>query len=96
MKFVSIRDFRTHTAQVRKDLDDQREIVLTANGKPIAVLAHVDEESLEDVLKALRRSRAHALVDRIQSKAKERGVDKLTMEQIDEIIAESRREGRGE
>lgn len=94
MKFVSLRDFRTRTPQIRKDLSSEHEIVLTANGRPIAILAQVDENNFEERLKALRRSRAHALLDRIQAKAKARGVDKLTMEQIDAIIAKARRERR--
>ena len=94
MEFVSIRDFRDHTAAIRKDLGEEHEIVLTAHGRPFALLAEVDEDSLEDRLKALRQARARALLDRIGAKAKARGVDKLTMAQIDTIIAEARREGR--
>lgn len=91
MKFVSLRDFRTHASQIRKDLDTQHEIVLTANGRPIAILAEVGEDDFEERLKALRRSRARALLDRIGAKAKARGVDKLTTEQIDAVIAKARR-----
>lgn len=91
MKFVSLRDFRTRTSDIRKDLRAQHEIVLTANGRPIAILAQVDEDDFEERLKALRRSRARALLDRIQAKAKARGVDKLTMKQIDAIVAKTRR-----
>ena len=95
MKFVSIRDFRDHTATIRKDLLKEHEIVLTANGRLFAILADVGEDSLEDRLTALRQARARALLDRIGAQAKARGVDKLTMAQIDGIIAEARRERRG-
>ena len=94
MKFVSIRDFRNHTATIRKDLGEEHEIVVTSNGRPFAILAEVDEDSFEERLRALRRSRAHTLLDRVGTKAKARGVDKLTMEQIDAIIAKARRERR--
>ena len=94
MKFVSLRDFRTRTSEIRKALVSQHEIVLTANGRPIAILAQVDEGSFEERLKALRRSRARALLDRIQAKAKARGVGKLTMEQVDAIIAKARAQRR--
>ena len=95
MKFVSLRDFRTRTPQIRKDLNAEHEIVLTASGRPIAILAQVDEDNFEDRLKALRQARAHALLDRIQAKAKATGVDKLTTKQIDAVIVKSRRERRG-
>ncbi len=94
MQFTSLRDFRTKTAEIRKDLERQHEIVLTANGRPIAILAQVDEENFEERLKALRRARANALLDRIQAKSKERGTDRLTMAQIDAEIAKARRERR--
>ena len=47
MKFVTIRDFRNQTAKIRKDLAVEHEIVVTANGKPMDILAHVDEDSYE-------------------------------------------------
>jgi len=68
--------------------------LLTANGKPIAILTDVDEDNFEERLKALRRSRDRAVLDRIGEKAKARGVDKLSMKQIDAIIQEARRERR--
>ena len=95
MKFVTIRDFRNQTAAIRKSLRDEHEIVVTSNGRPFAILAEVDEDSFEDRLAALRRARARALLDRIRAKAKARGVDKLTMEEIDAEIAQARREARG-
>ena len=94
MKFVSLRDFRSRTADIRKDLSVQHEIVLTANGRPIAIVAQVDEDSFEDRLKALRRARARALLARIGAKARARGVHKLTMAEIDAVIAQVRRERR--
>jgi antitoxin (DNA-binding transcriptional repressor) of toxin-antitoxin stability system len=94
MKFVTIRDFRNRTAAIRKTLQMEQEIVLTANGRPVAILAGVDEESFEEKLAALRRTRARALLDRIRARAKATGADKLTMEQIDAVIARARRARR--
>lgn len=94
MKFVSIREFRNQTAAIRKALKSEHEIVVTCNGKPFAILAEVDEGTFEDRLKALRQARARALLDRIRAKAKARGVDRLTMEEIDAEIAAARREAR--
>ena len=95
MRFVSLRDFRTKTAAIRKALKEQHEIVLTANGRPIAVVTDVNEHNFEDTLEALRRSRAREALARVRADAKARGLDKLTMEQIDAIIAEARHERRG-
>lgn len=94
MKFVTVRDFRNKTAAIRKDLSSEQEIVLTANGHPFAILAAVDEDTFEERLDALRRARARALLDRIRAGAKAKGVDKLTMQEINTEIARVRRERR--
>lgn len=94
MRFVSLRDFRARTAEIRKDLEAQQEIVLTANGRPIAILAKVDEDNFEERLKDLRRSRARAVISRIREQAAAKGADKLTMDEIDAVITKARRERR--
>lgn len=94
MKFVTIRDFRNKTAAIRKDLSAEHEIVLTANGHPFAILAAVDEDSFEEKLAALRRARARALLDRVRARAKDKGVDKLTMREVNAVIAQVRRQRR--
>ncbi|MGO8702491.1 MAG: type II toxin-antitoxin system Phd/YefM family antitoxin [Candidatus Brocadiia bacterium] len=94
MKFVTIRDFRNKTAAIRKALSAEHEIILTANGRPIAVLTDVDEDTFEEKLAALRRTRAYSLLDRTRARARETGADKLSMEEIDAEIAKTRRERR--
>jgi antitoxin (DNA-binding transcriptional repressor) of toxin-antitoxin stability system len=94
MKFVTIRDFRNKTAQIRKDLQTEREIILTANGRPFALVTGVTPDSVEREVTALRRARARILLDEIRADAKAAGVDKLTMEDIDAEITHARRERR--
>ena len=94
MKFVTIREFRNHTAAIRKTLESEHEMVLTANGRPFAILANADEESFEEKLAALRRTRARILFDRIGAQARAAGKDKMTMKEIDAIIAKARAERR--
>ena len=95
MKFVTIRDLRSKTAAIRKDLEQEREIVLTANGRPFAVMTPVGSDTVEDEIRAIRRARAKGAVERIRAQAKARGLDKLTMKEIDTLIAEARRARRG-
>lgn len=92
MKFMSIRDFRSRP--IRKNISSEREIVLTANGQPVALVSAVEADTLEDELMALRRARARIALDRIRAHAKEMGQDKMTMEEIDAEIAAARRERR--
>ncbi len=92
MKFVTIRDFRNQTARIRKELATDHEIVVTANGKPMAILAEVDEENFERRLAALRRERVQRMLNGIRSRAEESGVDRMTMKEIDAEIRKARRE----
>ncbi|MCD6416429.1 MAG: type II toxin-antitoxin system Phd/YefM family antitoxin [Planctomycetes bacterium] len=91
MKFVSIRGLRSNTAQLRKDLQKNREIVLTANGRPFALMTPVEPDNVEEELFAIRRARAQAALSRIRAKASADGLDRMTMGQIDAVIRKTRR-----
>ena len=41
MRFISVRDLRGKSAEVWRDLVEEREMVVTSNGRPIAILAAV-------------------------------------------------------
>jgi antitoxin (DNA-binding transcriptional repressor) of toxin-antitoxin stability system len=94
MKFITIRDLRSNTAQLRKDLQTDREIVVTANGRPFAVMTRVDPDTVEDEVLAIRRARAQAALSRIRSEAKAEGLDRMTMDEVDAVIARARRTRR--
>ncbi len=87
MKFVTVRDLRGKSGQVWKDLARERDIVLTSNGKPVAILSAVTERNLEESLVAVRRARAIAAVEKVQSQSLVVGKNKLS---LDEINAEIR------
>ena len=94
MKFLSLRELRNQTAALRKDLLEEKEIVLTANGKPIAILSPVEPETVEETLVAIRRARARTALERIRRKARASGRSEMSMAEIDETIAEVRRQRR--
>lgn len=94
MKFVSVRELRSKTASIRQDLAQAREIVLTANGRPFAVMTPVSAETVEEEIQAIRRARTRAAIEGLRAAAKAAGVDKLTMEDIDAEIAAARRTRR--
>lgn len=91
MKFVSVRDLRGRTSELWRDLERERELVVTSNGKPIAILSATDEDSFEQSLRALRRWRAGDALSKLQREAAARGLDKLTAADIDSEIRASRR-----
>ncbi len=92
MKFVTVRDLRGKTSELWKQLELERELVVTSNGKPIAVMSATDEDSFEECLWALRRSRASDALTQLQRGAEGRGLSELTPEGIEAEIQESRKE----
>ncbi len=94
MKFITIRDLRSKAASLRKDLLSGNEIVVTASGRPSAVMTRVGPDTVEDEILAIRRARGMAALSRIRAKTKADGLDRLGMDQINAIIAKSRRERR--
>jgi PHD/YefM family antitoxin component YafN of YafNO toxin-antitoxin module len=93
MKFVTVRDLRGRPTKVWKDLKTEKDLVLTSNGKPMAIITGVREDSLESTLAALRRDRAVRAVREIQQDSKNRGKS-LSLKEINAIIADVRRKRR--
>jgi antitoxin (DNA-binding transcriptional repressor) of toxin-antitoxin stability system len=94
MEFVTIRDLRLKPGEVWDKLRRQREIVLTSNGRPVAIIAGVGENDVEETVAALRRARAQVAVSALRRAAAERGADKLSAAEIEAEIAQARRERR--
>ncbi|MHC4199833.1 MAG: type II toxin-antitoxin system Phd/YefM family antitoxin [Planctomycetota bacterium] len=91
MRFLNVRDLRGKSSQVWKDLREEGEMVVTNNGRPIAILSAVDEPSLEEFLTAFRQARAVGAVTSLQRRSVEKGADKLTLSDVNREIAAVRR-----
>ena len=94
MKFLSVRDLRGKSAQVWRELPNEREMVITSNGRPVAMLTSVDETSVEQSLAAWRQVRATQAITSIQQKSMQQGTDSISMEDIDAEIGKARRSRR--
>jgi len=94
MKFVSVRDLRSKSAQVWKELLEEREMIITSNGRPIAIIAATKDSDLEESLSALRQARAVEAVASLQRRSVEKGNDKITMNEIDSEIKAVRKKRR--
>ena len=92
MKFLTVRDFRSKSSQIWRELGDEHEMVLTLNGKPIAILSAVSEDTLEETLSAIRQARTMAAITAMQKRSVKTGTDQLTLEQINAEIAQVRKE----
>lgn len=95
MKFVSVRDLRGKSAQVWKDLPGEKEMIITSNGRPIAILAAINESSLEESLSAFRKARSVEAVAAIQRRSLEQKTNRISMKEIEAEISAVRRKNRG-
>ena len=90
MRFVGIREFRGNAAKVMDSLKEQNEIVITSNGKPVAILTSTDEQKLEENLAALRTARAVQAVTALQNSSLEFGTDQISDEEIEAEVQATR------
>lgn len=86
VRFLSVRDLRSKSAQVWQDLPSERELVITNNGRPIAILAAISESNLEESLIAFRQARAVDAVAGLQRRSAENGTSSITSDEIDAEI----------
>lgn len=91
MRFVSVRELRGKSAEVWRKLAEDKDMVVTSKGKPLALLSILSEETLEEELAALRKARAIAGVDALQRRSMKRGARPLSLEEIEAEIREVRR-----
>ena len=77
MKFVSTRELRNNPGYVR-DLARDDELVLTANGKPVALVLGIKEDELEETTRAIRQARARLAVLRMRKSAAQSGRNRMS------------------
>ena len=94
MDFVTLREFRTQPGKVWKKLAKARELVVTRNGKPFALLTETSSTKLEDDLRALRRAKAEAAVASLRRTAREGGLAAMPTKAIDAEIRAARKEAK--
>lgn len=76
MKFLSTRELRNRPGYVR-DLAQKHDLVLTTNGKPIAILLGIEEDELEETTRAIRQAKAQLALSRLRKQAARRGADRM-------------------
>ena len=94
MNFISVRELRNHSAAVWDTLTEEQDLVITSNGKPIAVLSATTGSTLETSLAALRQARAQLAVTSMQQRARETGADNLSLDDVNAEIDATRRSRR--
>lgn len=88
MSYLTVKDLK-QTRDLWRQLSVERELVITRDGKPCAILVEVNSESCDESLAEIRRGLFSAAVSRIRRKAINQPI---AGEEVDAAIAESRRE----
>lgn len=91
MQFISVRDLRGRSAQIWKQLTKAKELVVTSNGKPIAILSATSGQTLEESLAAIRTAKAIAAVEAMQVKSAKTGRDRISLDEINSEIQAARK-----
>ncbi|HCS40243.1 MAG: hypothetical protein ACYDH2_06285 [Anaerolineaceae bacterium] len=91
MQFIPYRNLRNEPATVRKQLSSEGELVVTNGGKPFALMIDIPEnENVDEILLMASRIRAQMAIRSIRSNARKNGTNKLTDDQINEVIQKTR------
>jgi antitoxin (DNA-binding transcriptional repressor) of toxin-antitoxin stability system len=82
------------SSNIWKKLTTEREMVITNNGRPIALLTPLSDETLEDTVSAVRKAKAISAVKKMQEISVSLGNDKMPLEKINDIIKDVRKKNK--
>lgn len=71
MEFVSIREFNSTPRNTQDTLDRDGKLVLTNNGKPMALVFKVDSDNFEETLAAVQKLEHDRFISRKLTEAEE-------------------------
>jgi len=91
MKFITVKDLRTSPAGIWKKLPTEREMIITHNSRPIALLIPVNDELMEETVSTVRRAKAVNAMRKMQKISATLGNDKMSLAEIDAIVKEIRK-----
>lgn len=90
MKFVTAKDLRSQASSLWSNLPQEQEVVITLNGKPIAIMTATNDKDFEQSLRAIRRARAMEAVSSLQQASVRSGRDAITEKEIEAEIKQAR------
>ncbi|MBI4249083.1 MAG: type II toxin-antitoxin system prevent-host-death family antitoxin [Elusimicrobia bacterium] len=91
MKTISVRDLRSKSAQIWRELRQEKDMVVTSKGRPVGVLSYASEANLERTLTSVRRARAMLGLLEMRVRSVKTGRDRLSLQAINAEIGAARR-----
>lgn len=92
MTFISIRDMRTRPGEVWQQLQQEGDLIVTSSGRPFALMISAEGEDVEELLMALRRTRAQLAVAKMRKHASTAGLERMSLDEINAEIRQARAE----
>ena len=94
MKVYTITELKKNTNEVLRQMAADSYTLITQNGKPKTIMLNVEDSDLDRTLADLRFMRARQAVDAMREQSVRLGNDSISMDEIDAIIAQTRKEAR--
>jgi hypothetical protein len=94
MKLIASEELAANPRKLLDQLAREGGLVVTENGHPKGILMATTDETFTEDIQAQVRARAWRAVSEIRREAARRGVDRLTMTEIDREIAAVRKDRR--
>ncbi|MFA7567828.1 MAG: hypothetical protein WCY01_12420 [Alkalispirochaeta sp.] len=88
MGYIAIADLKK-TKVLSQKLENDNELIVTRDGKPMAILISVNPDDVESSLSEIRRARFSAAVTRIRERASENPPD---LSVVDRAVSAARRD----
>ena len=89
MNYLAVKDLKK-TKELWEKLASERELIITKDGKPSALMISVSPETVDELLREIRRALFSAAVSRVRKRAETEGL--LDDESITAEIRQSREE----
>jgi antitoxin (DNA-binding transcriptional repressor) of toxin-antitoxin stability system len=92
MKFVAVRTLSMDPAKVWRDLAQEKELILTDQGRPFALLTPIGDATFDREVDAFHEARALNALRSLQAASVAEGTGDLSMEEIAVLVAKARQE----
>jgi hypothetical protein len=90
MNLIAIHQLKSPRI-LKERLKREGELVLTTNGKPVAIILDLPKgEDPEEALDSVRTARSQLALRRLREAARKGGKDKMSAKDIQEVIAKAR------
>lgn len=91
VKLIAIQDLK-QPRQLKERLRTEKELLLTSDGRPVAVLVNVDaSEDPEALIQSIRDSRSRLALSRVREAAARSAASRMSLAEINQEIAAARK-----